>query len=193
MRSDNDTAPVVQDLSRYRVPAGFRGKSAVFVQLWWLVQATLFSLSPQFMYGWRNFLLRLFGCRLGEDVIIRQSVRITYPWKVTIGARAQIGDHVELYSLGPITIGHDVVISQRSYICTGSHDHRSPAFDIYAQPIVIQDQAWLAADCFVYPGVTVGQGAVVAARSTVIDDVEPYSIYAGSPATRRGPRTMREV
>jgi putative colanic acid biosynthesis acetyltransferase WcaF len=157
------------------------------------VQATLFSLSPQFMYGWRNFLLRLFGCRLGEDVIIRQSVRITYPWKVTIGSRAQIGDHVELYSLGPITIGHDAVISQRSYICTGSHDHRSPAFDIYAQPIVIQDQVWLAADCFVYPGVTVGQGAVVAARSTVIDDVEPYSIYAGSPATRRGPRTMREV
>lgn len=191
MPPPDGAARMVQDLSRYSVPAGFRGRSAIVVQLWWLVQSTLFGMSPQFLYGWRNFLLRAFGCKVGRGTIVRPSVRITYPWKVTIGERCQIGDGVELYSLGPIRIGDDVVVSQRSYLCTGSHDHRSPSFDIYTRPVLVEDQAWIAADCFVYPGVTIGRGAVVAARSTVNGPVEPYAIYAGNPATRTGERTMR--
>jgi putative colanic acid biosynthesis acetyltransferase WcaF len=178
----------VQDLSKFTVPSGFRGRSAVSVQLWWFVQSTLFGLSPQVCYGWRNALLRLFGCRVGRGTIIRPSVRITYPWKVSIGERCQIGDNAELYSLGNIVIGDDAVVSQKSYLCTGSHDYKSVSFDLYAEPIVIESEAWVCADVFIYPGVTVGRGAVIAARSTLKDDAQPFGIYAGSPAKLRGHR-----
>jgi putative colanic acid biosynthesis acetyltransferase WcaF len=171
----------VQDLSLHRLPPGFRGRSAVTVQLWWLVQGTLFAWSPQFMYGWRRWLLRLFGARIGQGVIVRPTARITYPWKLVIGDRSWVGDYTELYTLGDITIGSDAVVSQYAYLCTGSHDFRSPAFDIYAKPIVIEDEAWVAAGVFVHPGVTVGRGSVIAARSIVRRDTEPYGIYVGEP------------
>jgi putative colanic acid biosynthesis acetyltransferase WcaF len=184
--------PPVQDLSRFRLPADFRGRSAVVVQLWWIVQGTLFACSPQFMYGWRRMLLRLFGAKVGRGVLVRQSVRITYPWKVSLGDRCQVGDFAELYSLGPITIGHDAVVSQYSYLCTGSHDMRSVAFDIYAEPIVVEPEAWVCAGVFVYPGVTVKRGSVVGARSVLKSDTEPYLIYSGFPARVCGDRRARK-
>jgi Acetyltransferase (isoleucine patch superfamily) len=188
-----ETEPIVsvQDLSRFHLPPGFRGRSAIAVQLWWIVQGTLFALSPQALYGWRNFLLRLFGCKVGQGVIVRPSVRITYPWKVAIGDRSWIGDHAELYSLGEISIGADAVVSQQAYLCTGAHDHRAIGFDIYARPIVIEDQAWVCAGVFVHPGVRIGKGAVIAARSVLKQDAEPFGIYSGFPATLQGRRSLR--
>ena len=59
-----------QNLNKFNQPASFRGRSAITVQLWWLVQATLFACSPQFLYGWRNFLLRLFGAKIGKNCLI---------------------------------------------------------------------------------------------------------------------------
>lgn len=171
-----------QDLSRFKQPADFRGRSAFVTQLWWLVQGSLFAWSPQFMYGWRRFLLRLFGAKIGSHVLIRPSVRFTYPWKVTIGDHSWVGDEVTLYSLGEINIGSDVVISQKSYLCTGSHDFESLAFDIYAQPICIEDEAWIATDVFIAPGVTIGKGAVVGARSTVLSDLPGGMVCFGQPA-----------
>jgi putative colanic acid biosynthesis acetyltransferase WcaF len=190
-RIDAENIPMVQDLSRFRLPPGFRGRSALVVQLWWLVQGTLFAMSPQALYGWRNALLRLFGCKVGRDVIIRPSVRITYPWKVSIGDRSWIGDNAELYSLGEITIGTDAVVSQQAYLCTASHDHRAIGFDIYAKPIVIEDQAWVCTGVFVHPGVRIGKGAVIAARSVLKQDAEPFGIYSGFPAELQGRRTLR--
>ncbi len=104
--------PRVQDLRAFRLPPNFRGRPAWMVQLWWLVQATLFRLSPQICYGWRRFLLRLFGCKAGQGVRVRPTAEITYPWKVSIGDWSWIGDRVTLYSLGNIEIGDNVVVSQ---------------------------------------------------------------------------------
>jgi putative colanic acid biosynthesis acetyltransferase WcaF len=160
----------------------------VVVQTWWLVQATLFSASPQFMYGWRRFLLRLFGARIGRDVLVRPSVRITYPWKLSIGDYSWVGDYAELYTLGPIEIGRCAVVSQYAYLCTGSHDMGSPTFEIFQKPIQIGDGAWVAAGAFIHPGVTIGQGSVVAARSVVNSDTEPFLVYAGAPARPIGER-----
>lgn len=170
-----------QDLSKFYVPSTFRGRNPIIVQLWWLVDALLFKPSPQVMYGWRRFLLRSFGAKIGKGVIIRPSARITYPWKITIGDYSWIGDGAELYSLGQITIGSNTVISQRSYLCTGSHHFDKIAFDIYAKPIHIADQVWVATDVFIGPGVTIGLGAVVGARSTVLKNLESGYIYAGHP------------
>lgn len=172
----------VQDLSKFTLPDGFRGRSAVVVQLWWLVHAILFQTSPQFMYGWRRFLMRLFGAKVGRGVLLRPTVRVTYPWKVSIGDNAWIGDYAELYSLGEINIGKSAVVSQYAYICTGSHDFNSEAFDIYSLPVTIEDEAWVAAHAFIHPGVRVGRGSVVGARSVLTSDTEPLGIYVGQPA-----------
>jgi putative colanic acid biosynthesis acetyltransferase WcaF len=138
----------MQLLKTFKLPENFRGKNAFIVQLWWLVQGTFFRMSPQFMYGFRRFLLRLFGAKIGKKVIIRPTVRITYPWKVSIGNYSMVGDDVVLYSLGDIEIGDNVVISQKSYLCTGSHDYLQIDFPIFAKKITIENQCWLGDRCF---------------------------------------------
>tara|TARA_B110001454_G_C12664541_1_gene410985 strand:- start:838 stop:1269 length:432 start_codon:yes stop_codon:yes gene_type:complete len=133
------------------------------------------------MYGFRRFLLRLFGAKIGKKVIIRPSVKITYPWKLSIGDYSWIGDQVDLYTLGNIIIGKNVVISQKSYLCTGSHDYLKEDFSIFQKPITIQDQVWVASDVFIAQGITIGEGSIVAARSSVFKDIPSNKICAGSP------------
>ncbi|MGK8205858.1 putative colanic acid biosynthesis acetyltransferase [Burkholderia cenocepacia] len=171
-----------QDLSKFRMPIGFRGRPAWLVQLWWLVEAILFRPSPQILYGWRRALLRLFGAQVGKGVIIRPTAHITYPWKVTIGDFSWIGDHVTLYSLGPIEIGEHSVLSQNSYICAGDHDYRAVDFPIRAHLTKVGDQVWLASGVFVAPGVQIGDGAVVGARSTVTSNLPKGMVCIGTPA-----------
>jgi putative colanic acid biosynthesis acetyltransferase WcaF len=107
---------------------------------------------------------------------------VTYPWKVEIGDFSWIGDHVEIYSLDKITIGCHSVVSQRSYLCTGSHDINDTTFAYVTAPITIGDEVWIATDVFVAPGVTIGRGAVVGARSTVLNDVPAETVAFGEPA-----------
>jgi putative colanic acid biosynthesis acetyltransferase WcaF len=173
---------MIQNLSQYQTPKDFREKSKITVQLWWIVYAIFFRPSPQIMYGWRRFLLRLFGAKVGKKVILRPTTQITYPWKVSIGDYSWIGDDVVLYSLGTIVIGSNSVISQRSYICTGSHDYLSESFDIYAQNITIGSECWLATDVYVAPSVQIGDGTVVGARSSVFKDLPANKVCIGSPA-----------
>ena len=177
-----------QDLSRFRMPDGFRGRPGWYVQAWWLVQTCFFHTSPQFLYGWRRWLLRLFGARVGKGVVIRPTASVQFPWKVTIGDYAWVGDEVNLYSLGGIHIGDNAVISQRSYICTGSHRADDPTFPITQQPIVIEAECWVATDVFVGPGVTIGRGTVVGARSSVFTSLPPGKVCLGSPARVVGDR-----
>jgi putative colanic acid biosynthesis acetyltransferase WcaF len=171
----------IQDLSKFKVPRGFRGRPAWFVQLWWIVEALLFHPSPQVMFGWRRFLLRTFGARIGKGVLIRPTVSVTYPWKLTIGDFSWVGDHATLYTLGEITIGDNAVISQHAYLCTGSHDYTRPTFDQFAKSIHVESETWIATNVFVGPGVTIGRGAVVGACSVVLKDVPAKLVCAGNP------------
>ena len=171
----------MQNLSNFQLPQRFRGRSAITTQLWWLVQATFFGCSPQFMYGWRRWLLRLFGAQIGKNVLLRPTMKSTYPWKISIGDFAWIGDDVVLYSLGEIQIGTNAIISQRSYLCTGDHDYTKPNFPIHAKKIVVEAEAWIATDVFIAPGVTIGTGAVIGARSSVFKDMPAGMVCLGSP------------
>lgn len=173
-----------QKLKTFKMPKEFRGRSPLFVQLWWCVQKTFFALSPQVAYRWRNFLLRCFGAKIGVGVIIRPTVRVTYPWKLSVGDYSWIGDDVVLYSLGEISIGSNVVVSQNCYLCTGSHDYLKLDFPIWSEKIQLEDECWLASGVYVAPNVLIGKGAVIAARSTVLKNVEPGWIYAGYPAKK---------
>ncbi|HED1541261.1 TPA: colanic acid biosynthesis acetyltransferase WcaF [Kluyvera cryocrescens] len=172
----------MQELSGFKVSNGFRGASGIKVQIWWAVQATLFAWSPQILYRWRAFLLRLFGAKIGKNVVIRPSVKITYPWKLTIGDDAWVGDDAVLYTLGNITLGANSVVSQKCYLCTGSHDYQSAHFDINAAPIVVGEKCWLATDVFVAPGITIGDGTIVGARSSVFKSLPANMICRGNPA-----------
>jgi len=171
-----------QQLNSFKLPHNFRGRPAWFVQLWWVIETTLFRWSPQILYGWRRWLLRCFGARIGRGVLIRPTVKITYPWKLTIGDYSWIGDNVVLYTLGEINIGAHTNISMRSYLCTGSHDYARITFDIYAKPINIGSEAWIATDVFVAPGVNIGDGTIVGARSSVYESLPMGVIAVGNPA-----------
>lgn len=172
----------IQDLKSFVLPADFRGRPASLVQLWWIVQATAFRWSPQVMYGWRRFLLRIFGAKIGHAVMIRPTAEITYPWRLTIGDHTWIGDHATLYTLGEIHIGDNTCISQHCYLAAAGHDYTRPTFDIFGSKIVIEQEVWLATGVFVAPGITVGRGAVVGACSVVAKDIPAMTISAGNPA-----------
>lgn len=124
-------------------------------------------------------------------MLVRPTVRITYPWKVSLGDNVWVGDHAELYSLGPISIGRNSVVSQKSYLCTGGHDYNDPSFPIFAKQIVVGEEAWIAADVFVAPGISIGSGAVIGARSSVFFDVPDCAIAMGSPVVIKGYRTPK--
>lgn len=176
------SVPDYQRLDLFRMPIGFRGRSALVVQLWWIVQALLFKPLPQICYPVRSFLLRLFGAHVGRFVRIRPGVEVTFPWKVTIGDNCWIGNDVTLYSLGPITIGDNSVVSQKSYICAADHDYSQPDFPIRERPVEIGTQVWIGADVWVGPGAHIADGAVVGARSTVTRDLPAGMVCVGSPA-----------
>lgn len=182
-----------QRLSLFRVPRGFRGRQGLYVQAWWCIQATLFRWSPQFAYGFRRTLLRAFGAKIGTGVIVRPTVTVTYPWKVTIGDYAWIGDDVVLYSLGEIYIGSNSVVSQRSYICAGDHDYTDPSFPIRGPSVHIGDQNWIATDVYIGPGVSIGSGNVIGARSSVFSDLPDGMVCLGTPCRPVKPRNMKGV
>ena len=178
----------VQDLKHFVLPPNFRGRPAWFVQLWWIVQATAFRSSPQAFYGWRRFLLRLFGAKIGQGVIIRPTAEITYPWRLTIGDYSWIGDHATLYTLGEVRIGDNACVSQHCYLAAAYHDYTRPTFDMIGSRIAIEPEVWLATRVFIAPGVTVGRGAVVGAGSIVLKDLPPMMVSAGNPAKPLRPR-----
>lgn len=180
-----------QKLSNFKLFPGQRGRSGVYAQVWWIVQSTLFRCSPQFMYGWRRFLLRCFGAKVGKSVIIRSTARVTYPWELEIGDFAWVGDDVELYNWSPIHIQENAVVSQRSYICTATHDYTDPSFPLTSKPITIEEQAWIATDCFIAPGVTIKRGAIIGSRSSVYSDMPEAMICIGNPAKPVKPRVMQ--
>jgi putative colanic acid biosynthesis acetyltransferase WcaF len=142
----------------------------------------LFVFSPRPFWGWRRFLLRLFGASIGPEVHIYPSARITMPWNLEIGESAAIGDRAILYALGPITIGARAAISQGAHLCAGTHDISDPTRPLLKPPITIGSDAWVCADAFVGPGVTVGEHAIVGARAVAMKDVPAHAIVAGNPA-----------
>jgi putative colanic acid biosynthesis acetyltransferase WcaF len=157
---------------------------------WSIVSTTLFRCSFHNWYGWRRMILRVFGARIGQSVRIRRTVRIEMPWNLRIGDESSVGDHAILYSLGPITIGKLVSISQYAHLCAGTHDYTTRAMTLLRPPIVVEDEAWIAADAFVGPGVTIGTRSVIAARATVVNDVPPDQVVGGNPARFIKPRIL---
>jgi putative colanic acid biosynthesis acetyltransferase WcaF len=127
-------------------------------------------------------LLRLFGARIGRGCKTFPSTRIWAPWNLTMGDYSSMGYDVDCYCVAPVSLGAHSTVSQYSFLCTASHDVSDSHMGLTSAPIHIGDQAWICADVFVAPGITVGQGAVAAARAVVVRDVETWTIVGGNPA-----------
>jgi putative colanic acid biosynthesis acetyltransferase WcaF len=181
-----ETPSPATEVDRHRSP--WSTKQKIGRLLWSIVQGTLFGLSPRNFFAWRAMLLRLFGARLGEHVQIRPSVKIIIPWHLEIGDHTAIGDEAILYSLGKITIGKYVTISQYAHLCAGSHETRTRAMTLTTAPITLGDDVWIATDAYVGPGVTVGDRTVVGARSSVFADLPGDVMVSGNPARIIMPR-----
>jgi putative colanic acid biosynthesis acetyltransferase WcaF len=155
---------------------------------WEVLGARLFAWSPRPAWGWRRSILRLFGAKVGQHVRIDPTARIAIPWNLTLGDFAGIGARATLYSLGPISIGKNATISQNAHLCAGSHDFRGPMMRLTKPPICVEEGAWICADAFVGPGVTIGEFGVAGARAVVVRDVAPGVVVAGNPAVQVGVR-----
>ena len=157
---------------------------------WNLVRILFFRPSPVFMHGWRRWLLRRFGATVGKGAHVYPGARIWAPWNLDIGEEAGVGNGAVLYSQGRIRIGRRAVVSQGAHLCTGTHDYERRGHPLVTRPIEVGDRAWVAAEAFVHPGVTIGEGAVVGARSVVVDDMPPWTVCAGHPCRPVRPRRM---
>lgn len=183
-------APPLVDLRRYQPPRE-RGRPRWVILLWWLLQALLFPLTPHHLHAPRRWLLRRFGAQIGEGVVIRPSARFPFPWNVCLGDYSWIGEAVVFYSLAPIRVGAHCVISQKTYLCTGSHDRHDPAFGLQTGAIAIGNGVWIATDCFVAPGVQIGANAVIGARSSVFTSMPAQYFCCGTPCRPQSWRDLR--
>lgn len=186
---------IVQDNDPYTQPS-FSLRNRLARYAWGFVQVTLFRLSPRPLHFWRAMLLRMFGARLGANVHVYPGARIWAPWNLHVGDYVGVADGVTIYNIAPVEIGSRCVVSQGAYLCTGSHDIDSPNFQLIASPIRLGDYAWICAEAFVGPGVSVAEGCVLAARGVAVKSIkEPWTVWAGNPVVlkRARKRALGEV
>ncbi|MFI5295178.1 MAG: putative colanic acid biosynthesis acetyltransferase [Thermodesulfovibrionales bacterium] len=163
----------------------------ITMRVLWSLCSPFFRCSPRPLFGWRRFLLRLFGAKVGRRVHIYNSAIIYMPWNLEIGDWSSIGEYALIYNLGKVTIGKYSTVSHKAHICAGTHDYTDPAMPLLKPPVSIGDQAWVCTDAYVGPGVSMGEGAVAGARAVVVKDVDPWSVVAGNPARVIRKRSFR--
>jgi putative colanic acid biosynthesis acetyltransferase WcaF len=136
----------------------------------------------------RVWALRAFGARVGTGVTIKPQVKVKFPWKLTVGDDAAIGEECWIDNLDQVTIGRGSMLSQRSYLCTGNHDWSSHDLPLRTAPITIGEHAWVGAGATVGPGAEVGDGTVVTVGSVALGKLPANAICSGNPATVQRPR-----
>lgn len=163
----------------------------VYRIVWNVVWLVLASWTPPHFHPWRRFILRLFGATIAPTAGIYASARIWSPANLTVGDYAFIGPRVRVYSMAKISFAPYSLASQGAHLCTGTHHIEDVNFQLVARPIHVGFRAWIAAEAFVGPGVTVGEGAVLGARGCAFRDLKPWTVYAGNPARALKPRHVR--
>lgn len=160
---------------------------------WEVVWLLAFRPTPRWaLNGWRRFLLQSFGAKVGAGCRIAPSCRVWAPWNLTMGEFSALGDDVDCYSMDRITIGSKVAVSQRTFLCAGTHDFRSLTRPLVTGPILIEDHVWIAAEAMVHPNVVIGEGTVIGARSVVLEDMPAWSVCAGHPCRKIKDRVLRD-
>jgi putative colanic acid biosynthesis acetyltransferase WcaF len=181
------------DLSRYSARNFSRGAGVIREALWIVTSLVLFRFCPFKFSALKCVVLKMFGAKVGQGVVIKPNVRITFPWKLSLGDHVWLGEECWLLNLAPVSIDSHVCVSQRAFLCTGSHDYKSPTFDLIIKGIHIEGGAWIGAGAWIGPGVRVGSHAVLAACSVAGKDLESFGIYQGNPAVLIRRRTIETL
>lgn len=156
--------------------------------LWEAIRVPLFYWTPRQAWAWRRVVLRMFGATVEANVHIHPTAIISIPWNLQIGEAAAVGDRVRIYNLGLVSIGSRTTVSQQAHLCAGTHDYQSLEMPLIKSTISVGADAWICADAFVGPGVSVGDFAIVGARGVVMQDVAESAIVVGNPAQKVGDR-----
>lgn len=169
------------DNSAYRTTIAI-GASRGKQMAWYLVNIIFFKNPVNTLSSLKVTLLKLFGARLGQGVVVKPSVNIKYPWKLRVGDHSWIGEEVWIDNLSEVIIGKNVTLSQGSLLLTGSHDHTVVTFDFLSSPIVLEDGVWIGAKAVVAGGVTCRTHSILGMNSVAEKDLEQYTLYKGNPA-----------
>lgn len=178
------------DLSIYNNYPFNPGGNPVKRLLWYYVNALFFKTGLLPVSGFKSFLLRIFGAKVGKGLTIKPGVNIKYPWNLIIGNHVWIGENVWIDNLVNVTIGNNVCISQGAVILTGNHNYKKPSFDLITGGVMINEGAWIGALAVVNPGLTVSTHAVLTTGSVANRNMDAYSIYQGNPAVKIRDRVM---
>jgi len=161
--------------------ASFSKKNRIARLIWGMFYLILFRYSPRPFHAWRSFLLRLFGAKVGKGVHVYPAVAIWAPWNLVLEDECGVANGVDLYSQGIITLGYRSIISQRAFLCAGTHDYTKKGHPLITAPITVGAHAWVTSEVFIHPGVVIGEGAVIGARSVVTKDMPAWMVCAGHP------------
>ena len=151
--------------------------------IWYIINCCCFRNPLMPFSGVKVFLLRLFGAKIGNGVVIKPSVNIKYPWFLKVGNNTWIGEQVWIDNLAMVTIGNNACLSQGALLLTGNHDYKKTTFDLITGEITIEDGVWIGAKAIVCPGVICKSHAVLSVSSVASSNLEPYTVYSGNPAT----------
>lgn len=177
MGATNDSTPVI-DLSKAPGAGEAWDRPLAVIALWLLVEALLVTNPLQVSSGLRVRALRAFGAEIGRGVVMRPRVRVKFPWKLRIGDRSWIGEGVWLHNQDLVTVGSDVVLSQETFVTTGSHRARTD-MGLITRPVVIEDGVWLTTRCVVLGGARVGCSALARPTTVVKGEVPAGSVVSG--------------
>ncbi|MDB5200749.1 MAG: colanic acid biosynthesis acetyltransferase WcaF [Ferruginibacter sp.] len=159
--------------------------------LWYCMNA-LFLNTAFFPFGAvKIFLLRSFGAKIGEGLVLKPHVNIKYPWLLVVGDHCWIGEHVWIDNLGLVTLGNNVCLSQGALLLSGNHDFTKTGFDLRVSKIELEDGVWIGAKAVVCGGVIAGSHAVLSVGSVATTSLEPYGIYRGNPAEKVKQRVIQ--
>jgi len=172
------------DLLHYNNSPYHPGGNAVKRVLWYYINVLVFKSALFPIYGFKNYLLKLFGAKIGDEVEIKPCVNIKYPWWLTIGNEVWIGENVWIDCLVPVTIGNNVCISQGATLLTGSHNYKKATFDLVTGSIILEDGVWIGAGAIVNYGITAASHSVLTSGSVATKNLDAYSIYQGNPAVK---------
>ncbi len=173
---------------RAQLPGHRSGDPFIRGALWRVLGRHVCRFSFHNWYALRRLVLAVFGAKIHPSAKIRRTATIDCPWNLTMGELSALGDHAMINARAPVWVGASCTLSQYTKILTRAHDPLDPDYQVYTAPVVINNDAWIAADVVVMPGVTIGEGVVIGARSFVDRSIEPWKIAAGEPAIPRRAR-----
>lgn len=176
-----------------RIPSSFSVRQRVCRAVWAIVWSVAFRTSPRVFHWWRRWLLRAMGARIGAGAVVHPSAKIWAPWNLVMAPFSAIGPSVDCYNVARVVLGYRAVISQYCVLCTATHDYRRLDLPLISRDIEIEAFAWVCADVFIGPGVTVRRGSVIGARSSVFSEIAEWSLAVGCPARIVGPRDLSDA